>query len=112
MLHASGVDTYGHDGVIAFINDSGVPFVEQADDLINQVKPLNPEAVLLAGSALTGRPGGTFRRILAVQLFSKVHDLRIARIAELEPVEGPVEAVGPWKNVRPGPPTWAERALI
>ena len=53
--------------MIAFVNDSGVPFVEQADQLIDRAVSLKPQAVLLAGSALTGRPGKGFRRILAVQ---------------------------------------------
>lgn len=109
--HAAGLDVYESGGTLAFVNNSGVPFVEQADQLITKLSPLAPEAVLLAGSALTGRPGGRFRRVLAVQLFSRLDGLRAAKIAEVEPAQGTIKTVGPWKDVRPGPPVWAEQIL-
>ncbi|MEV5576620.1 hypothetical protein AB0L06_41885 [Spirillospora sp. NPDC052269] len=110
--HAAGLDVYESGGTLAFVNSSGAPFVEQADHLIRRLAPLEPEAVLLAGSALTGRPGGQFRRVLAVQLFSRVDALRMARIAQVEPSQGAVETILPWKDVKPGPPVWAERILL
>jgi hypothetical protein len=66
--HAEGLEVFEGGGVIGFVNDTGVPFSEQSEELIARAAELKPEAVLLAGSALTGRPGGAFRRILAVQL--------------------------------------------
>ncbi|WP_194927339.1 hypothetical protein [Catenulispora pinisilvae] len=109
--HSVGTSTYHEGNVVAFVNNSGVPFVEQSDDLIDQVAGLRPEAVLLAGSALTGRPGAIFRKVLAVQLFSVIHGIRLARIAPVEETNGVISAVAPWKDVKAGPAVWAERLL-
>ncbi|WP_194906190.1 hypothetical protein [Catenulispora rubra] len=108
---ATGTSTHRAGDVVAFVNDSGVPFVEQSDDLISQVASLQPEAVLLAGSALTGRPGAAFQKVLAVQLFSVIYDIRMARIASVEETNGVISAVAPWKDVKAGPRVWAERLL-
>jgi hypothetical protein len=109
--HASGTEAYGGGNVVAFVNDSGVPFVEQSDDLIGKVSGLNPEAVLLGGSALVGRAGASFRKVLAVQLFSAVHGLRITRIAPVEESDGVISSVAAWRDVKPGPPVWVEQLL-
>lgn len=109
--HAAGASAHGEGDVVAFVNDSGVPFVEQADDLIGKVSGLRPEAVLLAGTALIGRSDTGFRRVLAVQLFSVVHRVRITRIAPVDETDGVIAAVGSWKDVKPGPTVWAERIL-
>ncbi|MFC4912300.1 hypothetical protein [Actinomadura gamaensis] len=111
LPHSAGLDVYDNGGTIAFVNNSGVPFVEQSDDLIRRVAPLRPQAVLLAGSALTGRPGGQYRRVLAVQMFSPLDALRAGRVAEVEPARGLIEKVLPWRNVKAGPPVWAEQIL-
>ncbi|WP_127936636.1 hypothetical protein [Nonomuraea polychroma] len=60
VLNSEGLETYEGGGVIAFVNDSGIPFVAQADQLIDEAASLKPQAVLLAGSALIGRPGKGF----------------------------------------------------
>jgi hypothetical protein len=111
MAHTGGLDIFEDGGVIAFVNDSGIPFIEQADSLTTKAAALKPEAVLLGGSAITGPPGGTFRRILAVQLFSKHHAIRTARIADVDPPNGTIHSVGPWREVKAGPPMWAEEIL-
>lgn len=111
VAHGGGIDLFQDGGVIAFVNDSGVPFVEQSERLVARAARLRPEAVLLAGSAIMGRPGGTFRRILAVQLFSPLHGIRTARTAELTPAQGVIESVGPWRESKAGPPIWAEKIL-
>jgi hypothetical protein len=109
--HSAGISAYHEGKVVAYVNDSGVPFVEQSDDLIDQVAGLRPEAVLLAGSAVTGRPGAAFRKVLAVQLFSVIHGIRLARVAPVEEANGVISAVAPWKDVKAGPTVWAERLL-
>ncbi|SEG94140.1 hypothetical protein SAMN04489712_14321 [Thermomonospora echinospora] len=111
VAHPEGVDVYEGGGVIAFVNDSGVPFVEQAEQLIAKAVTLKPEAVLLGGSALIGRPGGAYRRILAVQLFSELHGIRMARVADVDPSKGPIRSVAPWREAKAGPPMWAEEIL-
>lgn len=106
-----GIETFGDGGVVAFVNDSGVPLVEQADQLAYKTARLKPEAVLLGGTAITGRAGGAFRRVLAVQLFSAHHGLRIARVADVEPPEGAILTAGPWRATQAGPRVWAEDLL-
>jgi hypothetical protein len=109
--HAGGLDVFEDGGVIAFVNNSGVPFVEQTEDLIARAAKLEPEAVLLGGSALTGRPGGAYRRVLAVQMFSARLNLRRVKVAKVEPSRGPIESIGAWTETRPGPPVWAEKVF-
>jgi hypothetical protein len=111
VAHGAGVDIYEDGGVIAFVNDSGVPFVEHAEQLTSRAAKLKPEAVLLGGSAITGRPGEGYRRILAVQMFSVQHRIRTARIADVEPANGPIRSVGPWRETKAGPPVWVEEIL-
>lgn len=109
--HATGDSAYREGEVVAFVNDSGVPFVEQADDLIEKVAGLHPDAVLLGGTALIGRSGAPFQKVLAVQLFAATPDLRVTRIAQVEEASGVISAVAPWRDVKPGPVVWAERLL-
>ncbi|WP_433418739.1 hypothetical protein ACQP1V_03525 [Microtetraspora malaysiensis] len=110
VLHSEGLETY-ESGVIAFVNDSGVPFVEQADHLIDRAASLKPQAVLLAGSALVGRPEKGFRRILAVQMFSGRPEIRTAWVSEITDDDGLINSVGPWRETKAGPPIWAEEIL-
>jgi len=65
VLDGDGVAVFQDGDMVAFVNDSGVPFVEQADQLVGQAAGLAPEAVLLGGTALTGRRDGAFRKVLA-----------------------------------------------
>lgn len=111
VRHEGGETIYDSGGVIAFVNDSGVPFVEQGPDFMSRTKDLHPTAVLLGGSALTGRPGSGFRKVLAVQLFSVEHDIRMTRIAPVDKVDGAISSVGQWRDVKTGPPMWAEKLL-
>lgn len=111
VAHREGLDIYEGGGVVAFVNNSGVPFVEQSEQLVARVAALKPEAVLLGGSALIGRPGGSFKRVLAVQLFSTRLGIRTARIADVPPSQGAIESVGAWRETQAGPPVWAEEAL-
>ncbi|RAY10736.1 hypothetical protein DPM19_33595 [Actinomadura craniellae] len=111
VVHPEGIDVYEDGGVLAFVNDSGVPFAEQTEQLIAKAVTLKPEAVLLGGSALTGRLGGAYRRILAVQLFSARYGIRTAKIADVEPAEGIIRSVGPWREAKAGPSSWAEEIL-
>ncbi|MGW4797346.1 hypothetical protein ACWEPC_33500 [Nonomuraea sp. NPDC004297] len=111
VLHSEGLETYKRGGVIAFVNDSGIPFVEQADQLIDQAASLKPQAVLLAGSALTGRPGKAFHRILAMQMFCARPKIRTAWISEITDDKGLISSVGPWRETKAGPPMWAEEIL-
>lgn len=109
--HATGTEAYSVGNVVAFVNDSGVPFVEQSDDLISKVSGLHPEAVLLGGTALVGRAGTNFQKVLAAQLFSAVHGIRITRIAPVEETDGVISSVAAWRDVKPGPTVWVERLL-
>lgn len=111
VAHGAGVDIYEHGGVIVLVNDSGVPFVEQAGELTSKAASLKPEAVLLAGSAIMGRPGGKYHRILAVQLFSGLHGIRTARVADVDPPNGPIRSIGLWREAKAGPPIWIEKLL-
>ncbi|KAB2340874.1 hypothetical protein [Actinomadura rudentiformis] len=111
VVHDQGIDVFGDGGVVAFVNDSGVPFVEQSEQLITTARRMKPEAVLLGGSALAGRPGGSFRRILAVQMFSLAYEIRMARVAEVQPAQGPIRSVGEWRDAKAGPTAWAEEIL-
>ncbi|MCP2364190.1 hypothetical protein HD597_011210 [Nonomuraea thailandensis] len=111
VLHSKGLETYEGGGVIAFVNDSGIPFVEQADQLIDQAASLKPQAVLLGGSALTGRPGKGFRRILAVQMFCVRPEIRTAWISEVTDDKRLISSVGPWRESKAGPRIWVEEIL-
>lgn len=101
MVHLDGIDMYSEGSVVALVNDSGVPFVERAEHLILRAALMEPEAVLLGGSALTGRPGKTYQRVLAVQLFSRAHGIRAARIATVTPDRGLSLQSAPGEKPRP-----------
>lgn len=113
VQHSAGTARYEDGGVIAFVNDSGVPFVEQSDELVARAVEMKPVAVLLGGSGVIGRPGGSFRKVLAVQLFSTEYGIRTTRIAPLEvDAEGFIREVQPWQQVKAGPSMWAEKILV
>ena len=112
VRHATGTTLYEDGGVIAFVNNSGVPFVEQSDELVAQATKMSPVAVLLGGTAVSGRPGGTFRKVLAVQLFSVLHGIRTARVAPVDTdAGGVISNVEAWREVSAGPRMWAEQIL-
>ena len=112
VRHATGTSVYEDGGIVAFVNDSGVPFVEQSDELVARAVEMRPVAVLLGGSAVLGRAGGSFRKVLAVQLFSTELGIRATRIAPLDvAADGVIGEVAPWREVKAGPPMWAEKIL-
>ncbi|WP_346101472.1 hypothetical protein [Nonomuraea maheshkhaliensis] len=109
--YADGIQTYRNGGVIAFINDSGIPFAEQAEQFVELASSMNPQAVLLGGSALTGNLGSGLRRVLAVQLFAARPRIRQAWFADITDARGLIISVSPWREAKAGPPIWAEQIL-